>query len=255
MKYFVVFLFSLCSTVLFAQETEEISITGTVVDEFTLLPIANANVINLNNIKGSITKQNGKFEISAKTNDTLYVSFIGYQSIKVRVSADWIKNKEDFKIKIVERSNALDELIIHRYQLTGILEVDHKLLTINENRRYNISGLPYGYEANDGSKLASSILGSFSNPADALQNAFSRRGKEINKLKKIKEDDNVRNSLATKYDRETAVALLGLSIKEIQDILQRCEYSKTFIETATDLQIIDAIKGCYEDYRFVEKKK
>ena len=58
----------------------------------------------------------------------------------------------------------------------------------------------------------------------------------------------------SKYDRETVSALLGIEKKEIKEILKNCNYSDTFIETANDLQIMDAIKGCYEDYKLLEEK-
>ncbi len=254
MKYFVVFLLMLFQTNQVLAQEEPVLLKGSVVDEFTQLPISNANVINLNTVKGSVTDDLGRFEISASVNDTLHVSFVGYQSIKIRVPADWIKSRSDFKIKIIEKANALEELVIHKYQLTGVLEVDNKLVKLNENYRLNITGLNYGYEANDGSKLANSVLGGFANPADALYNTFSKKNKEMKKLRKVKEDESVRNSLAIKYDREMVCALLNITKKDINDILQRCEYSKTFIDTATDLQIMDAIKSCYEDYRFLDKK-
>ena len=253
MRYFVVFLLMLCQINNLHAQEESVLLKGSVVNEFTQLPVNNANVINLNSVKGTTTDDLGRFEIQAQVNDTLHISFVGYQSVKIRVPADWIKSRSDFKIKIIEKANALEELVIHKYQLTGVLEVDNKLIKLNENYRLNITGLNYGYEANDGSKLANSVLGGFANPADALFNTFSKKSKEMKKLRKVKEDENVRNSLATKYDREMVCALLNITKREITEILQKCEYSKTFIETATDLQIMDAIKSCYEDYRFLEK--
>jgi len=253
MKYFVVFLLMLVQVNTLQAQEDPVSLRGTVVDEFTQLPISNANVINLNSVLGAVTDELGRFTINAQVNDTLHVSFVGYQSIKIRVPADWIKTRDDFKIKMIEKSNVLEEIIVYKYQLTGVLEVDNKLIRLNENYRLNLTGLNYGYESNDGSKLGSAVLGSFSNPADALFNTFSKKGKELRKLRKVKEDENVRNSLATKYDRDMVGALLNISKSDINEILQKCEYSKTFIDTATDLQIMDAIKSCYEDYRFLSK--
>jgi hypothetical protein len=253
MKYFVVFLLMLVQINNVHAQEEPVLLKGTVVDEFTQLPISNANVINLNTVKGSVTDDLGRFKIEAQVNDTLHISFVGYQSIKIRVPADWIKTRDDFKIKMIEKSNVLEEIVVHKYQLTGVLEVDNKLIRLNENYRLNLTGLGYGYEANDGSKLGSAVLGNFANPADALFNTFSKKGKELRKLRKVKDDENVRNSLATKYDRDMVTALLNISKSDITEILQKCEYSKTFIDTATDLQIMDAIKSCYEDYRFLSK--
>jgi anti-anti-sigma regulatory factor len=61
----------------------------------------------------------------------------------------------------------------------------------------------------------------------------------------------VRNLLESKFDREAV--LLGID-KEIPEILQRCNYSDSFIKTANDLQIMDAISGCYEEYKILKKR-
>ena len=70
----------------------------------------------------------------------------------------------------------------------------------------------------------------------------------------VKKDDTVRNLLETKYDRETIAVLLGVDKKEIAEILERCNYSESFVKTANDLQILDAISGCYEEYKILKKK-
>lgn len=256
MKYFVVFLLTLFSISLAAQEADYTKISGTVVNEANLLPKKDVNVINLNTVKGTTTNGMGEFEIEAKVNDTLHFSYIGFQSIKIRVSADWIKNKSGFKVKLTEKAFALEEIFIPRYLLTGYIEVDTKLIALNDAHRYSISGLSYGYESGgSSSSQVKKVLGALSNPADALYNTFGKKGKEMRKLREFKKDETVRNVLASKYDRETVSALLGIDKKEIKEILKGCNYSDTFIETANDLQIMDAIKGCYEDYKLLKKNK
>lgn len=256
MKYFVVFLLTLFSFSAFAQDGEYTKISGVVVNEANLLPKSNVNVININTVKGTTTNGRGEFVIDAKVNDTLHFSYIGFQSIKIRVSADWIKNKTGFKVKLTEKAYALEEVFIPRYLLTGYIEVDTKLIALNDSQRYNISGLPYGYESGGSSaSQVGKVLGSLSNPADALYNLFGKKPKEMKKLREFKKDETIRNVLASKYDRETVAAILGIEKKEIKDILKGCNYSDTFIETANDLQIMDAIKGCYEDYKLLKKNK
>ena len=70
----------------------------------------------------------------------------------------------------------------------------------------------------------------------------------------LKKDETVRNLLASKFDRETISVLLGIDKKEIPEILERCNYSESFIRTANDLQIMDAISECYEEYKILKKK-
>src|SRR6478752_6734633 len=252
MKYFVVFFFTLLSSLLYSQDKENLRIvTGTVVDDNTSKPLAN---VNINLVKGTTTNDKGYFEIAAMANDTLHISILGYKTLKVKVTNDWIKNKSA-QIQLTEKAYALDEIIIRPYILTGYLEIDAKLIPTRDNYRYNIAGLNQGYEAGEYSPNAfSRTMGSIFNPADMLYNYFGKKSKELKRLKEMKKDDTVRNLLASKFDRETISALLGVSKKEIAEILEHCNYSQSFIETANDLQILDAISGCYEEYKILKRK-
>lgn len=252
MRYFVVFLFALLSFSVHAQD--RVPVSGIIVDDGSLLPVSGVNIININSVKGTITSPTGNFTIDAKANDTLHISSVGYQSLKVRVTADWIKFKTNTKIPLTERAYTLEEVTINKYNLTGYLVIDAKLAPVKENYRYNITGLNLGYEGGDKSPGAfSRAMNSAFNPADLLHNVFGKKGQELRRLRDMKKDDTVRNALATKFDRETLAALLGVDKDDIVGILERCNYSQTFIETANDLQIMDAISGCYEEYKVLNK--
>ncbi|OIQ18626.1 MAG: hypothetical protein BM557_06795 [Flavobacterium sp. MedPE-SWcel] len=254
MRYFVVFLFLSFSLSCFAQQVKTVS--GIIINDGTHQPAANINIININTVKGTLTDEKGKFTIAASANDTLHISLIGYQSIKVRVTNDWINNTTVTKIPLTERAYTLEEVIIDKYNLTGYLQIDSKLAPIKKpNYRYSISGLPQGYEGGENSPSAfKRIVSSVFNPADLLHNIFGKKPAEMRRLREMKKDDTVRNALASKFDRETLGALLGVTRDEIADILERCNYSEAFITTANDLQIMDAISGCYEEYKAINKK-
>ncbi len=229
-------------------------VTGTIINDNTLMPIPNANVININKVKGVITDIKGFFELEVSVNDTLHISLLGYQSLRVRVTNDWLKNGTA-KLQLTEKAIALEEVIVKKYDLTGYLEIDSKLIPDKENFRYSISGLSQGYETGSSSPGAfSRVLGSIFNPADMLYNFFGNKSNELKKLKKMKKDDTVRRLLESKFDRETLGVLLGVDKKEIAEILTRCSYSEDFIKTANDLQIMDAISECYEQYKVLSKK-
>ncbi|MFL9832337.1 carboxypeptidase-like regulatory domain-containing protein [Flavobacterium sp. ST-87] len=254
MKYFVVFFFIVFSTVTFAQDqiTSQ-KVTGYIYNDNTKSPLSGVNIININRVRGSRTDMNGYFEIDIHPNDTLHLSLLGFQSLRVKVTNDWIKNKIA-KIYLTEKAIALEEVVIRPFNLTGYLEVDSKTIPINKNYQYSISGLNNGYEAGEYSPGAfGKVLGSIFNPADMLYNFFGKKATELKKLKEIKKDDTVRNLLESKFDRETLAVLLGIDKNEIPEILQRCNYSESFIQTANDLQIMDAISGCYEQYKVLKK--
>jgi len=61
--------------------------------------------------------------------------------------------------------------------------------------------------------------------------------------------------LQSKFDRETLMAVLQLERDDINEILNHCSYSIDFIKSANDLQILDAISECYEEYRVLTRSK
>jgi hypothetical protein len=255
MKYFVVFFFLVFSVTAVSQvlETSQ-KVNGVITNSNTRLPISNVNIINVNKVRGTTTDSKGYFEIEAQVNDTLHFTSLGFQSLRVRVTNDWIKNKST-KIQLTEKAIALEEVVVRPFRLTGYLEIDSKLIPTRENYRYSISGLTQGYEAGEYSPNAfGKVLGSIFNPADVLYNFFGKKPKELKKLKEMKKDDTVRNLLESKFDRETVSVLLGVDKNELAEILQRCNYSEAFIQSANDLQIMDAISGCYEEYKILKKK-
>jgi hypothetical protein len=218
-------------------------------------PMESVHVVNLNQVVGTITNDKGEFSIPAKVNDTLYITFLGFKSQKVRVTNDMFKFK-DTKISLTELAYALEEVIVRPYSLTGYLEIDVKNLPLNNAFQYSISGLSVGYEAgNKNPSAVTKVLGAILNPADLLRNLFGKKPNQMRKLRQMKEDDQIRDLLASKFDRETLTELLQLEKVDVEDILNNCNYSRSFITTANDLQILDAISSCYEEYKVLNRKK
>lgn len=258
MKYFIVsfFIFFSLSTTAQTKDSLNTTLTGTVIHAETKLPLANVHVINTTTVKGTVTNGDGLFDMNAKANDTLLFSYLGYESLKVIVTNDWVKNKTT-KIVLSEKTFILEETQLSDLKLTGYIIIDTKRIPVKEdNYRYSISGLNAGYEGGGKSPGAiTRILGSIFNPADFLYNAFGQRPRQMKKLKEMKKDDTVRRLLASKFDRETLAALLEIDKDDIPMILQNCNYSEYFIKTANDLQIMDAISACYEEYKILNKNK
>ncbi len=232
-------------------QTDEIS--ATIVNAQTQEPLESVHVINLSQIKGTITNKEGNFTIPAVANDTLLLSYLGFKTLKVRVTNDMLAF-QDTQIALTELAYALEEVVLKPYQLTGYLEIDIKKLPVDTSFQYSISGLNVSYES--GKRRPSSVskvLGAILNPADLLRNLFGKRPNQMRKLRQMKEDDYIKDLLASKFDRETLMALLQIEEVDIQDILSNCNYSKSFIKTANDLQILDAISGCYEEYKVLNR--
>lgn len=236
-----------------AQETARQPLEGKVKNDVTEVLMPSVHVINLNSVEGTITDNEGTFKIAAKANDTLYFSYLGFKPLKVAVNNDMLK----FGIPIfrmTELSFALEEVIVRPYQLTGYLDIDVRKVPLNPAGRYNIPGLPRsGYEAGNRNRSSiSKALGALFNPADFLYNLFGKNPQQMRKLKKMREDDQIKNLLSTKFDRVILEQLLGIERVNLDEILRNCNYSNAFIKEANDLQILEAISGCYEEYKILQ---
>ncbi|MDO1500948.1 carboxypeptidase-like regulatory domain-containing protein [Winogradskyella maritima] len=231
---------------------EPTKVRGTIISTTTNGPLVDVNIVNLNQVIGTITNDEGIFEIRAQVNDTLHLSFLGYKSVKVRVTNDWIKfgNTE---IAMTESALALEEVVVNQLKLTGYLEVDMANVPIRSNNRFRISGLPnQGYEGGQ-TNVVNKVLGAIFNPADLLYNMFGKKPNEMRKLKKMKQDDEIRNQLASRFDREMLTVLLQVDKYDLDEIVSQCNYSRDFIRSANDLQMLDAISQCYEEYKVLNR--
>ena len=245
-------LFTSILTTVFCFSQDITTVKGVVINSADDTPLESVNIVNLNQVVGTSTNAKGEFEIKAKPNDTLHFSYLGFKSIKVRVTNDWIKFGSA-KIEMTEVALALEEVVINQLKLTGYLKVDIEQVPVNNNYRYSISGLPTkGYEAGNPTAITK-VLGAIFNPADFLYRMFGKKPNEMRKLKKMKEDDEIRNILASRFDREMLTALLQVDRVDLDEIVSQCNYSKGFIQTANDLQILDAISECYEEYKLLSR--
>jgi hypothetical protein len=215
--------------------------------------LENVNIININTVRGTVTNSNGRFNIKAHVNDTLYFSYLGFKPIQVRITQDWV-DFGDVKIKMTESAIALEEVKLQDIKLTGFLEIDAKNIPIYDNYRYSISGTEYAYEGgNYQSSSISRTIDAILNPADLLYQVFGKKPKQMKRLRKMKQDNAIRDLLQDKFDRETLSAVLQISKVDIVDILKKCDYSESFVRNANDLQLLDAISDCYEEYRAVNR--
>ena len=77
----------------------------------------------------------------------------------------------------------------------------------------------------------------------------------MRKLRKMKKQEEIRTILASRFDREMLTALLQVDKVDLDLLISECNYSDDFIRTANDLQILDAISECYEEYKILSRDR
>ena len=196
------------------------------------MPLENVNIVNLNKVIGTATNKKGEFEL-----------FL-FSEILVS-NRDKLKESESFVITL-QKDKVTGEETKKR---------DIKQVPINRNFRYSISGLRnVGYESSARpTSAATKALNAIFNPFDFLHKIFGKQPNELRKLRKMKEDNKIRDLLSNRFDREMLLALLQLDKVDLDLLISECNYSDDFIIKANDLQVLDAISECYEEYKVLNR--
>ncbi len=100
------------------------TVTGVVEDQFG--PVAGANIVEKGTTNGTITDMEGKFTLEVSPKSTLVVSFIGYREQQIPVN-----NQTSFTIKIVEDSEALDEVVVVGYGTQKKVNLTGSISSVN----------------------------------------------------------------------------------------------------------------------------
>ncbi|MBT3546414.1 MAG: carboxypeptidase-like regulatory domain-containing protein [Flavobacterium sp.] len=228
---------------------------GQVIDSETKKSLSASHIINLNSVTGTITNDKGFFEITAKANDTVMVSYLGHSSIKIKVTNDLLKGNE-LLIALYEKSEEVKEIIIRSSKLIGVLEVDVKQVPKDKFTRIKINGLRQTYEiSRPRTGDFSSPLAALFQPVDFLYKLFGKKPKQLKKLQKIKKEDNLRKIMAGKFDREVMMEYLEMDRNDLMKLISDCNYSDYFVKNASDLQLIEAVLDCYEIYKALKNGK
>jgi hypothetical protein len=214
-----------------------------------------AHILNLNSVTGTITNEKGFFEIPTKANDTILVSYLGFQSIKLKVTNDLLKGNE-LVISLYEKANEIKEVVIKSTKLIGVIEIDVKQVPKDRFTRIHINGLPQTYEVGKAvSQNINSPVAALFKPIDFLYHLFGKKPAQLKKLQKLKKEDDLRKMLSGNFDREVMMEYLQMDRQELRKLLVDCNYSDYFIQKASDLQIIESVLDCYENYKAIKKGK
>ena len=103
------------------------------------------HILNRTSRINTITDEEGRFEIGARSGDTLFVSSLKYQPMRLVVSPnDW--EKGELEILLDELVNELDEVVLGP-NLSGNIAADIKQIKVTDTLNFDDVGIP-GFKGN-----------------------------------------------------------------------------------------------------------
>ena len=213
-------------------------------------PLASANIIDKSDFRGTVSGPSGYFELPVRTGDTVLVSYLGFKTFQTVVKPGDLERIHE--IYLVEEPISLQEVVITGNRLTGILKVDLRLIPSMKTRHIDLH-LEEIFGDTTANRLTriNDDLRKILDPVGLLYNWLSVHGKDLRKLRKMKEEDELVQLLARRFDRKIISDLLDIPEDEVYRILILCDYDENFLKNASDFQILEALKACYEKHRLL----
>lgn len=229
----VLFLFFLSC---FAQEQQNIFVTGKVFEEENSFALPGILVVNKRTGTGSFADNSGSFSITAFKTDTILISAQGYQIVKICFKDSSLNSVFEVKIMLQKLLINLNTVDIYSKRDLNEIERDINHLKTFQKRDYMVSGIQ-----------------AVQSPITFLYQSWSRTEKSKRKVIQMRIEDNKRDLLREMLFRYSLTDVIELPSSEYDDFIDFCNVSNEFLQTATQYQIILFFKQKFKEYSAQKK--
>lgn len=233
MKNLLLLIFLLVTTISAAQSFGEVEIEGAIKVPAEADP-QGITIYNKNSGRGSVSSEEGKFQIYARLNDSLYFSALQYKDLLFVVDEQTVKSTT-LHVEIIENINDLPEVIVKPHDLTGNLEVDAEniktvKLDLPTMTAASINDYEYEWRQDGQSAVSNAAM-----PSSGLQygaDPLAILGGLIGLIfppKKVKEPEpsplnqigliNLERKLRSRYDNEFFEEVLDIPTSQISEFI------------------------------------
>ncbi len=222
--------------------------TARIIDRAINEPVQFAHIVNQTRGYAGISDTMGYFKIGAARNDLLLLTAIGYYDCPFHLSDSILSDPGIITIHMLQRIYPIQVVSVN--QLGTYRQFKYKFLHLDipePNLKVNPSVLKDIEMGSDSVYVTENI--SLGSPVTAIYMALSKEGKSLRKYAKIKEEEQFRQEVADKYNREILEEVTGLSGPELYEFQKFCDLGKDFIRGATAYEIIEALYKCLEEFK------
>ncbi len=212
-----------------AQNT--ITISGQAFDKETKLPLPKLMVINSRTNQGVFADAEGKFSITGVQSDTILFSAVGFLLKKVCLKDSIARKKYYIEVLLQKLQYTLKEISV--FATKNLNEIQRDIDKLGVKKDYSVDGLD--------------ALGS---PITYLYERFSKFGKSKQKVAEWENEDLKRDILKDLFRLYVKHDIIDLNDGEFDAFIKYLNFSDEFIQNATQFELVMAIKGKYESFKF-----
>lgn len=247
-KLLVLLAFFISYTSLNAQEKRTFKTGKAVLDS---IGIVDVHIINQNTRVGTITNDNGLFEIPIKVGDSLFLSHLNLQD-KLIIVTEKILATKNFIINLNEDTVALNGFVLEKQR--SIFYQDPEIITYNgpivNAKKLN---LPYANTTVEKDKSVIKFRAGGVVSLDNLINSLNGNKKREKQLKKMSAEDVQLDKIRKKFTDDFFVTDLKIKKEYINQFLNDC-IDKNIIRIFKSDNVLKLTKLLIEESKLYPKK-
>ncbi len=227
--FLILFFFKITSNRVLAQES--IILEGQAYDKDSKLPLPKLMVINKTTNQGVFADAEGRFLLKIKQSDTLILSAIGFNLKQISLVDSVTKSKYNIAVPLEKLHYTLKEISV--FANRTLSDIDKDIANLDSAKTYSSFKEINGLES----------------PITYLYMRFSKFGRSKMKVAAWENEDLKRDILKDLFRLYIKHDIIDLNEEEFDAFIKYCNLSEEFIKTASQLELIMAIKGKYENFK------
>lgn len=210
---------------------ELVVVEGQAYEKDSKLPLPKLMVINKRTNQGIFADSEGKFAVKIKQSDTLIFSAVGFIFKKVSIADSVPKSNYYIKVPLEKLHYTLKEISVFANRTLN--EIDKDIAELDSTKTYSFKD-----------------INGLQSPITYLYMRFSKFGRSQMKVAAWENEDLKREILKDLFRLYIKNDIIDLNEEEFDAFIKYCNLSEEFIKTASQFELVMAIKGKYENFKF-----
>jgi hypothetical protein len=251
MKKFLLALFLASVTAMAFGQENRVKLHGIVLNIESLQPIQYPTIETLKSGKRYIGNKKGVFDLEVNEDDSVFISAIGYIRVRIRVDQIMARHPGDSVLILLKptiyelrdvtvyrstkRQDSLARAAAHILASDSLLNNNDRIFKRPRGKLYVGSGVVYEGLIQD------------------LYNRFSKEGKENIRFEEFVAYARSLRRREERYNKTVVHQVTGLEEPALDEFMLYCKLENSFVLTATDYDLLAAIKRCGEEFQHHRK--
>jgi hypothetical protein len=208
-----------------------IIINGQAYDRESKLPLPRLMIINKRTNNGFFADAEGQFFIKSLQSDTIMLSALGFKLKKICFKDSVYRSQYFINVPLEKLYFTLKEVSV--FPIRSLNEIQKDIDKLGIKKTYSAEGVD-----------------AFQSPITFLYERFSRFGKSKRLVAELENEDMKRDILKDMFRLFIKHDIIDLNDEEFDAFIKYLNFSDEFMQNSTQLELIMAIKGKYETFKY-----